>query len=98
MSRLIAPIILIAITIAVFLTFTMPFYADIGTLRISQASYNEALNNSKALENERDKLVEKENNIGRENMDKLNKLLPENVDNIRLILEIEQVALPYGMA
>ena len=28
---------------------------------------------------------------------KLQKLLPNNVDNIRLILEIEQIALPYGM-
>ncbi len=32
-----------------------------------------------------------------DNIAKLQKLLPDNVDNIRLILEIEGVASPYGM-
>ena len=30
-------------------------------------------------------------------MEKLNKLLPDSVDSIRLILEIEKIASPYGM-
>jgi Tfp pilus assembly protein PilO len=33
-----------------------------------------------------------------DNLARLQKLLPNNVDNIRLILEIEQIAAPYGMA
>ena len=49
------------------------------------------------LENERDKLTAKYNSINPEDLIKLQKLLPENIDNIRLILEIEQVASPYGM-
>lgn len=61
------------------------------------ASYNEALNNSKALEAERDKLTQKYNSFDPENLSKLQKLLPDNVDNIRLILEIEKIASPYGM-
>ena len=66
-------------------------------MRATQASYDEALANSKALENERDKLTQKFNSIGSDNLEKLRKLLPENVDNIRLILEIENIAAPYGM-
>ncbi len=62
------------------------------------ASYDEALDNSKALENERDKLTAKDNSISRENKEKIEKLLPDNVDNIRLILEVEKIATPYGMA
>ena len=38
------------------------------------------------------------NSISKEDIAKLEKLLPDNIDNIRLILEIEKIASPYGMA
>lgn len=91
------PIILIGIGFTFFLVFTNPIYSDIGQLKLQTASYNDALNNSKTLENERDKLAAKYNAIDPNNLLKLQKLLPENVDNIRLILEIEQLASPYNM-
>jgi len=97
MFRFIIPIILIGISIALFFTFTKPLYGDIVLLREEVTAYHEALNNSKALENERDKLTQKYNAIGGENLDRLQKLLPEGVDNIRLVLEIEKLATPYGM-
>ncbi|MEX2028920.1 MAG: hypothetical protein WD963_00345 [Candidatus Paceibacterota bacterium] len=97
MMRFIMPVILIGIGLAVFFLFTNPLYNDITQMRLQTASYNEALNNSKALENERDKLTAKLNSFNRDDLAKLQKLLPDNVDNIRLILEIEQLALPYGM-
>lgn len=95
--RFILPVFLIGVGIAIFLVFANPIYSDIGTLRTEVATYNEALNNSKALENERDKLTAKYNAIDTENLDRIKKLLPENVDNIRLILEIGKIGEPYGM-
>jgi len=97
MFRFITPIILIGIAIAGFFMFTNPLYKNISEIRTQIASYNEALDNSKALEAERDKLTQKYNSIDSENLAKLSKLLPDNVDNIRLILEIEKIASPYGM-
>ncbi len=97
MMRFIMPIVLIGISASLFFVFTNPLYNDISTLKAEVASYNAALDNSKALENERDKLTAKYNAINPDNLIKLQKLLPENVDNIRLILEIEQIASPYGM-
>ena len=97
MFRLITPIILIAISLTGFFLLTSPIYEEISALRGQTASYNEALDNSKALENERDKLTSKFNSIDPEDLEKLQKLLPNNVDNIRLILEIERLATPYGM-
>lgn len=92
------PIILIVIAISVFFLFADPIFSEISILRTEVASYNDALDNAKALENERDKLTAKYNAINPENLIRIKKLLPENVDNIRLILEIEQIAMPYGMA
>ncbi len=97
MFRFIMPIILIGIAIGAFFLFTSPLYQDIMVIRAESASYDAALNNSKALENERDKLTSKFNAISKEDLDKLQKLLPDNIDNIRLILEIEKIAAPYGM-
>ncbi|HBG68896.1 MAG: hypothetical protein UT98_C0003G0008 [Candidatus Nomurabacteria bacterium GW2011_GWF2_40_31] len=97
MFRFIMPVILIGIAVTTFFMFTNPVYKDISELRAEVASYNEALDNSKALENERDKLTAKYNSIDPDNLAKLQKLLPESIDNIRLILEIEKIALPYGM-
>lgn len=97
MFRFTIPVILIGIAIAGFFAFINPLYRDILVLRTQVASYDEALNNSKALENERDKLTSKYNTIDPANLERLSKLLPNNVDNIRLILEIEKVAGPYGM-
>ncbi len=98
MMRFIGPVILIGISIALFFAFVSPLYQDLSAIRREVSAYDEALTNSKALESERDKLTQKYNSIGAENLDRLSKFLPESVDNIRLILEIEKLAAPYGMA
>jgi Tfp pilus assembly protein PilO len=78
--------------------FASPTYQAISDLKVKVSSYNEALDNSKALEIERDKLSKKYSTISPNDLEKLEKLLPENVDNIRLILEIEKLSSPYGMS
>ena len=97
MFRYALPIILIGVAIAGFFMFTNPFYQSITALNAQAADYNQALDNSKALEAERDSLTQKYNAMDPNNITKLQTLLPDNVDNIRLILEIENIAAPYGM-
>ncbi|MDE2399600.1 MAG: hypothetical protein KGL67_01135 [Patescibacteria group bacterium] len=97
MIRFIMPIIFVGIAITGFFVFTQPLYQDIAALRVDADSYNQALGNSKSLENERDKLTSKYNTFSQNDLDRLQKLLPDNIDNIRLILEIEKIAAPYGM-
>ena len=91
MIRYVLAAILIGISVVGFFMFTDPLYKQIEELNMQATAYNEALDNSKALENERDKLTAKYNTISPENLLKIKKLLPDNIDNIRLILEIEQV-------
>ncbi len=95
--KFILPLGLIVISLAAFLVFISPNYNQIQELKTESASYDEALTNSKALEDQRDKLTAKYNAIDQDDLKKLQKLLPENVDNIRLVLEIGQLAAPYGM-
>jgi Tfp pilus assembly protein PilO len=82
----------------VLVLLAQPIYKDLGELKEKQSKYNNALDNSKSLEVARNELVEKYNSIDLDDLDRVGKLLPDSVDNIRLILEIEKIATPYGMA
>lgn len=95
--KFLLPIFLIILAIGGFVMFVSPQYEKVKTLRQEVSAYDNALNNSKALESERDKLVTKYNAIDQGNLDKISKMLPDSIDNIRLILEIEKIASPYGM-
>ncbi len=81
----------------VFFMFANPMYEQISALKAQVSSYNEALDNSKALDIKKDELTTKKNAIKPDDLAKLQKLLPQSIDNIRLILEIEKIAEPYGM-
>ncbi len=89
--------ILIGLSITGFVVFVSPTMGEISTLKGQVLSYDKALDNSKSLDVEREKLTKKYNSIDPNNLAKLEKLLPDNVDNIRLILEVEKLASPYGM-
>ena len=61
------PVILIGISITVFFVFTNPIYSEISKLNAQVASYDEALGNSRKLEDKRDTLTQKLNAINPEN-------------------------------
>jgi len=90
--RNITAIILILASIGLFFGYIDGTYSDVKELRIEQADYDRALSNSKELQAERDKLLAKFNNIGTVDLDKLNKLLPDNIDNVRLVIDVDNIA------
>ncbi len=95
--RFILPIILIGIAVAGFFLYLNPWYMQIKEQKAVIASYDTALDNSKALDAQREMLSKKYNSISTDDIKKLSVLLPDSVDNIRLILEIGDLAFPYGM-
>ncbi len=95
--RFLIPILLILVSGAGFFMLVMPKYEEISNLRNEVAAYDKALENARTLENERDKLVTKYSSINTSDLTRLQKLLPDNIDNIRVILEIEKLARAYGM-
>lgn len=98
MMRFIVPLIMLAVSVGLFFTYTSKTYTDIQDLRIKQAEYSDALTNAAELQAVRNQLVEKYNLFDTETLAELKKLLPDNVDNIKLILEINDVAVKYGMS
>lgn len=90
-------ILFLILSISIFFVFIDPFYIQVKTLRSDVDTYNKALNNSTELQKTRDSLMEVYNSIKQEDKDRLNHLLPNNVDNIELILEIEKIANSHGL-
>ena len=80
-----------------FFTFINPHYQKIKVEKVELSDYNEALDNSKIILGQKNDLLNAVNEIPQEQKDKLEKLLPSNIDNIRLIIEINNIAKRYGI-
>ena len=61
------------------------------------SDYNDALTKSKELQGLREDLLNEYNTFPKTNIERLKKMLPDHVDNVRLIIEIDNIASQYGM-
>jgi len=98
MLRLFLPILLIGSAIALFALYTNPTYQKIKGLSLQNKSYSEALDNAKQLIQARDDLLAKRNGFQASDLDKVKHVLPDNVDNIRLIIDINNIASRHGLS
>ncbi|HEX9608747.1 MAG TPA: hypothetical protein VGA06_00870 [Candidatus Paceibacterota bacterium] len=95
--RLITPILFIIIVIGLFLGFIDPRYETVKALRVEEQRYDEALTKSRELQLVRDQLLAKYNAFESEDLTRLQKLLPDHVDNVRLVLDLDGIAGKYNM-
>lgn len=95
MFRIVIPTIVILAAIGSFLGYTSPQYEEIKAIKAEIASYNDALGNSKKLQSARKDLTNRYNAISLDSQEKLKKMLPDDIDNIRLILEIQKIVKQY---
>lgn len=96
--KVILPIILLGAAIGLFVLYTNPTYQSIKVLRTEAGSYDEALNKSQELRAVRDQLLAKRNTFASTDVQKLERILPDNVDNIRLIIDINNIAARHQLA
>jgi Tfp pilus assembly protein PilO len=89
-------ILLLAMSVGSFFLYTNKEYKEIETLKKESAAYDLALEKAKEALQKKDILQEKYNMFTVEDFDQLQKMLPDTVDNIRLLLDINQVASNYG--
>lgn len=95
--KFLLPIIFIITAIAIFVGFTNPVYLDVQSLSAEAESYNEALANSKKLQSKRDELTRTYNNFSQTDVQALQTMVPDSVDNIGLIQEIQRLGLQLGI-
>lgn len=83
---------------AIFFFYTKPAYDGMHTYRAQIAQYNSALDKAAELQQLKQTLLSRYNAINPNLLDRLQKMLPDHVDNISLILDLDNLASTYGLA
>ncbi len=95
--KALTPIVLILISLGLFFWYIDPTYAHIRELQTQEATYDGALNKSKELQSVRDQLLSRYNTFDTNALTRLTKLLPDTVDNVRFLIDLDSIASRYGM-
>lgn len=98
MNKNVTPIILIILALGIYFTFTRTKLDDLKAIKEVNAQYQQALNNSERLVKVRDSVLKTYNDISPDDRERLEKMLPDNVDNVRLIIDANGVAARHGLA
>jgi hypothetical protein len=92
------PFIFIALAIGIFVFFIDPQYEEVQALSTLKEDNDTMLGLSIDLKRKRELLTDAYNAIGPQDRRELEKLLPDTVDNVRLILAIDNVAAENGVS
>ncbi len=92
------PIVLTVVAIGLFAMYTNPQYQTIKALQAQVGEFDNALNKTKELRASRDELLAKRNTFSTDDLQKLERMLPDNVDNIRLIIDINNIAARHSLS
>ncbi len=95
--RFLLPFIFILGAIAGFVLFTNPQYQKMQEKREEQQQVVDANKKANALRAERERLLSDRNKIKEVDVNRLNKMLPDSVENVGLIIDIDNIAIKYGM-
>jgi len=97
MGRFIFSLITILISVAVFVVIVIPRFNGIKELRNEQAELVSAVSSGADLRVRRDELTRQYNAVSQNSLAKLKSLLPDSIDNVKLILELDALARTYGL-
>ena len=95
--RYLITIVLIGVSTGLFFLFIDPLYQETKVLKTQITTLNETFSNSKKIQEVRDMLFAKFNAIPANDLERLGKILPKNVDNVKLILELDRIASERGL-
>lgn len=98
MFRNLVSIVMLGLSVGLFIIYTKPTYDSSLALQAQVASYDAALAKATELQQRKQELLSKYNAMNPNDLDRLQKLLPDHVDNVRLILDFDNFARQYGMA
>ena len=83
---------------AIFFMYTQPAYDTVQAQNVNISQYDEALQKATELQQIKQTLLSKYTSFDPNNIDRLQKMLPDHVDNVRLILDMDNLAQKHGMA
>lgn len=98
MNKNVTAVILIVLAVAIYFTYTSGVWVEVKEVKAVNDQYLSAIDNAQELISLRDQVQKQYNSISIEDREKLDKMLPDTVDNIRLVIDLNNVALQNGLS
>ncbi|OGG53495.1 hypothetical protein A3H16_03760 [Candidatus Kaiserbacteria bacterium RIFCSPLOWO2_12_FULL_53_8] len=98
MMRLTVAIVGVVLAGGIFFFYTKSAYDTVQATQVQIAQYNAALDKAAELQKLKQVLLSRYNAFNPTDIDHLHKLLPDHVDNVRLILDLDNLAGRYGLS
>jgi len=98
MNRNLTATILIILAIAIYFTVTAGILADASAVKTINDQYSSAIQSALQLIKVRDDVLKSYNNLKADDRARLDKMVPHSVDNIRLVIDLNSVALRHGFS
>lgn len=96
-NRFATPIVLIIVSIGLFFGFVNKGFKEKVQLEEQVSVYKDAIEKAKQLKAKQEELDGKRLSIGSVNLKNLEKLLPDNVDTVRTIMDLNGIAEDNGI-
>lgn len=96
--RSILSVIGIILAGSIFFLYTKPTYDDIQSIQAQISQYNDALAKATQLQTIKAALLDKYNHFNPTDLARLQVLLPDQVNNIGLILDLDTLASQFGIS
>jgi Tfp pilus assembly protein PilO len=94
--KLLTPLILLGTAVGLFFLFINPQYKEVQSVRAEITEYDKAIEQAKEVGEKRNQLLAKRNSFSADEIKRLQKMIPDKVDNIRLVIDINERASQYG--
>ena len=91
-------LLLITISIGAFVVYVKPRFEAAKETKNQISTYNNSLDIADKLKTSREELIAQYNSIPKADLDNIKILLPDSVDNIRLVIQIDSLASRNGLS
>jgi Tfp pilus assembly protein PilO len=98
MNKNIIPLLLIVIAVGIYFSFTRVKIDELTSIEEVNAKYEKAIDDFTKVTEKREALVNQYNSLNIEDRERLDKIIPDNVDNVRLIIDVNGVAARHGLS
>jgi len=98
MTQMLVSIIGIVVAGGLLFLYTQPAYDEIKRTQATIREYDQALDKAAELQQLKQSLLTRYNAFDPASLERLNKLLPDHVDNVRLVLDLDNLAARHQMA
>lgn len=91
------PYLLIAVSVGLFYIHIDPYYKQIETLQAQKAEYDAALAKVDELQQQKVRILDAYNSLPKFDLARLDRLLPEKLNTVKLVADMDGVAGKYAI-